>query len=109
MENDSQQLRNENENFIQTKFGYCFYEMDPCPLIYNLYVHPQYRRQGHSKVLLRLIISRIRERGYEGKIRIQAEPREDSIGLADLTEYYQDMGLTVDEGRPPERSENDAV
>ena len=97
-------LCNENENFIQTKFGYCFYALGPCPLVYNLYVHPQYRRGGHSRTLLKLAINEIRKSGYKGTIGIQAEPREDSIGLVDLTRYYKSMGLTVCEARPPERS-----
>ncbi|BAK99728.1 hypothetical protein OBV_25300 [Oscillibacter valericigenes Sjm18-20] len=95
----------ENENFIQNKFGYCFYSLGDQPFIYNLYVHPQYRRNGHSKILLGLVIREIRKSGYRGWVGIQAEPRENSIGLEDLTRYYKSFGLTV---CPPERSENDA-
>lgn len=93
----------ENENFIQSKFGYCFYSLGSQPFIYNLYVHPQYRRCGHSRMLLKLVISQIRKGGCGGEICIQAEPRENSIGLVDLTRYYKNLGLTV--CRPPERSE----
>lgn len=85
----------ENENFIQNKFGFCFYASNDCPFIYNLYVHTQYRRRGHSKELLRLVINKIRENGYDGKILIEARPKENSIGLADLTEYYKSLGLTI--------------
>jgi len=95
-ENKPQELCSKDENFIQTKFGYCFYTLDSNPLIYNLYVHPQYRRCGHSNTLLRLAIGRIRGNGYKGDIRIQAEPRENSIGLEDLTKYYKSMGLIVE-------------
>ena len=100
LENEPQQLCNEDENFIQTKFGYCFYTLDSNPLIYNLYVHPQYRCCGHSNTLLRLAIGRIRANRYKGDIRIQVEPRENSIGLEDLTKYYKSMGLIVEACKP---------
>ena len=103
-ENDSEQLCTENENFIQTKFGYCFYTLDSLPFIYNLYVHPQYRRSGHSRVFLNLIISEIRKSGYKGEIYIQAEPKENSIGQADLENYYESMGLTIYAARESEGS-----
>ena len=101
---DNEPLCAENENFIQTKYGYCFYVMDSRPFIYNLYVHPQYRRHGCSKVLLGLVIGEIQKSGYKGEIGIQAEPRENSIGLEYLTEYYKSMGLIVFEDCPPEGS-----
>jgi Lar family restriction alleviation protein len=104
-ENKPQQLCDEDENFIQTKFGYCFYTLEYCPLIYNLYVHPQYRHQGHSRTLLELVIAKIRKNGYEGKIRIQAKPRENSIGLADLTKYYKSLGLIICNAHKLEGSE----
>jgi GNAT superfamily N-acetyltransferase len=83
-----------DEYFIQTKFGYCYYCFTPKPFVYNLYVHKQYRRQGHSKKLLQLVINEIREK-YNGEIYIQAEPTENSIGLEDLIKYYESMGLTI--------------
>jgi len=84
----------ENENFIQNKFGYCFYSLSE-HLIYNLYVHPQYRQQGHSKILLQYAINEIRRNGYTGEIFIEATPRENSISLDQLTTYYKKMGLTL--------------
>ena len=91
------ELCSENENFIQTKFGYCFYSLENPPFIYNLYIHPKYRGQGHSKWLLNLIIHEIREKGYTEEIHIQAEPKDNSISLTDLKKYYERMGLVVDE------------
>lgn len=85
----------EDEYFIQTKFGWCFYSLINCPLIYNLYVHPKYRRCGHSRTLLQCVINSIRENGYDGIIQIQATPREGSIELADLAKYYKSMGLVI--------------
>lgn len=95
-------LCEENENFIQNKFGYCFYSLGYYPLIYNLYVHPQYRNCGNSKALLELVIREIRKSGYEGEIRIQAKPRENSIGMADLTKYYKGLGLAIYDARKPD-------
>ena len=85
----------EDEYFIQTKFGWCFYSLVNCPLIYNLYVHPKYRRCGHSRTLLQCVINSIRENGCDGIIHIQATPRDGSIELADLAKYYKSMGLVI--------------
>jgi GNAT superfamily N-acetyltransferase len=100
---ESEPLYGENENFIQTKYGYCFYSLGNLTFIYNLYVHPQYRRCGHSRGLLRLVINEIRKSGYKGAIFIQAEPREDSIVLSDLMKYYKSMGLVIYEGHKPRK------
>jgi len=89
-------LCSENENFIQNKFGYCFYTLESPAFIYGLYVHPQYRRHGHSKNLLKVVISAIRESGYTKEIHIEAEPKEDSIDISELINYYERMGLVVD-------------
>jgi len=99
------ELYTKNENFIQNKFGYCFYSLGPCPLIYNLYVHSQYRRCGNSKRLLELAINEIRKIGYNGKIYIQAKPIENSIDLNNLKKYYERMGLIVFENQ--EEIQND--
>lgn len=104
-QNESLTLCKEDENFIQNKFGYCFYTLDSQPLIYNLYVHPEYRHQGHSRELLELVISEVQRSGYEGKIRIQAKPRENSIQLATLIRYYKSMGFIVCNAHQPETGE----
>lgn len=87
----------ENENFIQNKYGYCYYsfEADNTAIIFNLYVDSECRRKGHAKHLLSLIMKEIREAGYSGKIQIEAEPQEDSISLKDLIAFYEQMGLKV--------------
>ena len=86
-----------DENFVQTRFGYCFYDLETYPLIYNLYVHPEHRRCGHSKRLLQWVISEIRRTGYTGEISIEAFPKENSINLEDLVKYYESIGLKVTE------------
>ena len=82
-----------DEDFIQNRFGYCFYEIkDGSALIYNLFVHPEFRRQGKAKRLLQLVINEIRESRYTGPIKIEAEQRA-GIDLRRLTEFYKRMGL----------------
>lgn len=80
------------ENFIQNKFGYCFYETKKTALIYNLYVHPEHRRKGMAKILLQHVVNEIRCMGYFGEIGIQVEPRED-IKKENIKKFYERMGL----------------
>jgi GNAT superfamily N-acetyltransferase len=86
-----------NEDFIHTKYGYCYYEMEPGkkPIIFNLYIHPQYRRHGHAKKLLNHVIKEIRESGYAGEIEIEVSPRENSIKKDQLEKFYLNMGLSI--------------
>ena len=81
------------ENFIHNKFGYCFYSVqEDSAVIFNLYVHPEYRRQGKGKKLLAYVISEIREI-YSGEIDVEVVPRENSISIGRLFSFYQNMGL----------------
>lgn len=89
----------DNENFIQTKFGYCFYCLEGQPLIYNLYTHQKYRRSGHAKRLIRQVISEIRRAGYNCQIGVEVSPRENSIPPKALLKFYENMGLEIKE--PP--------
>ena len=79
------------ENFIQNKFGYCFYEVDKDAIIFNLYVDPDYRRCGNAKKLLKYVINEIRELGHCGDILIEALPK-DGISRDDLILFYERMG-----------------
>lgn len=84
------------EDFIQTRFGYCFYEVrEDSALIYNLFIHPEYRGQGKARKLLRLVIDEIRDTGYTGDIKIEANPKEEGIDLGQLIEFYTSMGLKL--------------
>lgn len=87
----------ENENFIHNKYGYCYYsiEANDTAMIYNLYVEPEYRRKGHAKKLIQMVIREIREAGYNKEIQIEARPREDSIDVESLVAFYKRMGLKV--------------
>ena len=83
------------EDFIQNRFGYCFYEIkETSAVIYNLYVHPEYRLQGKSQMLLRHVINEIRYIGYNGEIEIETLPR-DNINLEKLKSFYERMGFKV--------------
>lgn len=86
----------EDEDFIHTKFGYCYYELTPVPFIYNLYVYEKYRRMGHSRKLLGMVIAEIRESGYDGVIHIEAQPVENNVALDVLVKLYESLGLEVD-------------
>lgn len=87
----------ENENFIHNKYGYCFYsiEANDTAMIYNLHVEPEYRRKGHAKNLIRLVIEEIRKVGYNKEIQIEARPREDSINVENLIAFYKRLGLKI--------------
>ena len=81
------------EDFIQNRFGYCFYELrENTALIYNLYVRPEHRRMGNAKRLLQHVIQEIRET-YTGEIEVEVEPRECSINREKLIRFYKRMGL----------------
>jgi ribosomal protein S18 acetylase RimI-like enzyme len=85
---------------IQDSYGYCEYAFEHDSFgdyvhIYNLFVCPEFRRQGHAKDLLRTAVGRIRETGYKGEIQIVAKPADDSIPKEKLREFYKKMGLEV--------------
>jgi ribosomal protein S18 acetylase RimI-like enzyme len=89
----------ENQNFIQNKYGYCYYCIcDDCSMVYNLYIEKEYRRKGHAKHLIQLVINEIREAGYDKVIEIEAQPRENSIDTESLIAFYESMGLKIKEG-----------
>jgi len=86
-----------NTNFIHDKYGYCYYVIEPgkTPIIFNLFVRPKYRRQGHAKRLLQCVIDEIRNTGYRGIIDIEVRPREESVSAEKLTLFYASMDLNV--------------
>jgi len=87
----------EYENFYHDKYGYCYYSIEPGkkPMIYNLYIEPEYRRKGHAREHLKFVIKEIRKTGYKGSIEIEVAPREDSIDLAKLVAFYESLGLKI--------------
>lgn len=84
-----------DEFFIRNNFGYCFYSSKPIPLIYNLYVNPEYRRLGHGRHLVELAVAELRRLGVSEHIHVQVDPREDSISKEKLTEFYKSMILQI--------------
>ena len=89
-------IRIKMEDFVQNKYGYCFYEVrNNSALIYNLYVHQKFRLQGRSKILLKHAIAEIRDTGYMGKIKIEVAPRGMAINRKKIASFYERMGLAV--------------
>ncbi len=88
-------------NYIHTSGGHCYYELDKpveeggTYLVYNLYVHEEYRGKGYAKRMLQYVIDEIRGTGYTGKIYVKAESYLTSISNRDLAKFYTRMGLTV--------------
>lgn len=88
------------EKFIENKFGYCCYvfdqeENETYAEIYNLFVYPEFRKQGKARKILQSVIYTIRGIGYMGEIRIEANPKENCISLEELILFYKRMGLKV--------------
>ena len=83
------------EYFIHMHFGYCFYELEPKPFIYGLYINETYRRKGYAKKILKMVIDEIRGLGITDVISIEAEPQDDSIPLDVLRNLYKSLGLEV--------------
>lgn len=98
-------MNNKFPQFIENEFGYCFYifgrafnignESEEIYGIYNLFVYPEFRRCGKAQELLQLVIDAIRKTGYIDEIRIEADPKENSISFEDLVSFYTRMKLTI--------------
>ena len=87
-----------NENYISTKYGYCYYliNLDNTVLLHTLYVEPQCRQKGYAKHLIKLILNEIKEiENFHGEVQIKAEPQENSISKKELISFYKKMGLKV--------------
>jgi len=87
-----------SEHFIHTEKGHCYYNFNykgNKPIIYGLYIEKKYRRQGNAKHLLELVLNEIKARGFNDKIFIQAEPKENSISKEAFINFYESIGLTV--------------
>lgn len=95
---------------IRNNFGYCDYGFEQDSYldkkgnkvygenyvhIYNLFVYPEFRKQGKAKKILQAAIDAIRKTGYRGTIKIVVDPKEDCISLKKLTSFYKNMGLEV--------------
>lgn len=94
----------ENIFKIKNEFGYCCYEFVQDRIItdcinyvhiYSLYVYPEFRRQGKARELLLKAIEEIRSAEFTDKIKIVAQPTEDSINIDELKYFYYSLGLDV--------------
>ena len=94
---------------IKKRFGCCsfsferdvYFDKDGCKVygeryvhIYNLYVCPEFRRQGKAKRILQAAIKMIRRTGYAGRIKIVARP-DDGINAKKIASFYKRLGLDV--------------
>lgn len=91
-------MREENLN----KYGYVSYNVEEDPfteekyvLIDLVYTYPQYRRQGYAEKILMKTITEIKRKHPRLPIRLAALPKENSIDMVDLVEFYEDMGFEV--------------
>lgn len=86
----------DSENFIHNKFGYCYFDTskEPNPIIFNLYINPEYRGNGYAEKILKQVICEIKCDGYTGQIDIEAKPRED-IELKRLVSFYKRLNLNI--------------
>jgi len=90
-------LTEDEDNFVQDKFGYCFYCIEPGErvFIYNLYVRPEARRQGRARRYLQYLIDEIRNAGYKDEIEIEIAPFGESVPREALERLYRSLGLTI--------------
>lgn len=83
------------EHYINTNYGYCYFQLAPFPAIYNLYVYPEYRGKGLSERLLAMIIFEIESNLGDVEIFIEVDPMENCMSKEKLKEFYISMGLTI--------------
>lgn|SRR5574344_805381 len=88
----------EEESFIHTNYGYCYYEIkENKGLIYNLYIEESYRHQGLAKHLLSMIINEIKQINPDIKeIYIGIDSNNKNIDINHLYKFYASLGLEVD-------------
>ena len=82
------------------KFGYCCYSFEKdikgkYVHIYNLFVYPKFRMTGKAREILLNVINAIREKGYNGTIKIVANSKEKNINIKKLTLFYKSLDLEV--------------
>ncbi len=86
-----------NNYRVKNAFGYCGYGFEKDYVhIYDLFVYPEFRRQGKAREILQCAIDAIRARRYRDAIQIVADPQKKcGISLEKLKSFYKNMGLKV--------------
>lgn len=85
-----------NESVIKNNFGHCKFAFEKDYVhIYDLFIKPQFRRQGRAREILQAAIDEIRKTGYIGSIQIVAKPTEEQVDLKRLIAFYKNMKLEV--------------
>lgn len=81
---------------VNNEYGHCYYCIcNDCSMLYDLYVKKEHRKKGHAKSLVQKAIDKIRADGYEGFIKIVAEPQEEAISKEALITFYEKMNLKI--------------
>lgn len=77
---------------VRNRYGYCKYDVikGVC-FIFDLYIKPEYRKEGHATNILKEIKSQSRCKRFF----IQAVPYEDNIPKDVLVRFYNKMGIVV--------------
>lgn len=71
------------------------YEEAPYVLISGLDVIPEYRRQGHGRVLLRAAVDYAKRKFPHLSLKLAAFPVSDDISLEALIDFYASEGFEV--------------
>ena len=101
----------EKSGIVETEHGSCDWEVmsdlititedgdevygDEYVRINNLIVKPEFRGQGFAKSLLSASIALIEKSYPRMTIKTVAEPKEESVDLDRLSNFYASMGLEV--------------
>ena len=62
--------------------------------IYNLFIKEKYRRTGKAKKIIKFAMQKIKNTGYEGKIKIVSSPRDKELKCR-MIDLYLELGLEV--------------
>jgi GNAT superfamily N-acetyltransferase len=81
---------------IKNKYGECDYSFEKDYVhIFNLFIYEKYRRNGKAAELLKKVIKKIKNTGYDGEIQIVADSKVDGMDKKKLKSFYGKLGLKV--------------
>jgi GNAT superfamily N-acetyltransferase len=82
--------------FVHTWYGFCYFTVEgDRSTIYNLRVDEPHRRQGLSRVLIRMAKSEIVRLGCTSKPEVEAIPFNCQVPVEALVKLYRSEGLKV--------------
>jgi len=81
---------------VQKDIGHVYFEIkNDYAHLYDLYIQPDKRNQGHARELLLHAIRLIKEEGWNDEIQIVCAPTEEGIDKERLSNFYESLGLIV--------------